>query len=184
MCTTRFLPFKKQEGSSDHVNRLAPLSQAVRDVYRRIAGRTAFCRHLDRPFADIAQGAWYGDAVAAAAEAGIVNGRSDSEFAPNEGITREEMAVMLMRAYAYEHSSAQAAALSVTAKPSTDAQAHAPSVSGPFADASSFSGWAADSIAGAAELGLLSGRDGHVFDPSSGLTRAESAQAVYKLLQL
>ncbi|MDG0809669.1 S-layer homology domain-containing protein [Cohnella rhizosphaerae] len=125
------------------------------------------------PFGDVAPGVWYGDAVAAAAEAGIVNGRSASAFAPNEGITREEMAVMLMRAYDYANADAASAA--------GDAETGA---AAPFADAAAFSGWAAGAIDRAAGLGLLSGRDGRVFDAKSGLTRAESAQALYKLLDL
>ncbi|MFD2330334.1 alpha-amylase family glycosyl hydrolase [Cohnella sp. GCM10020058] len=122
------------------------------------------------PFADVASGAWYEDAVSAAAEAGIVSGRSASAFAPNEGITREEMAVMLMRAYDYADDAGADRVSAAAAEP--------------FADASGFSAWASEAIGRAAGLGLLSGRDGHVFAAKSGLTRAESAQALFRLLGL
>ncbi|MNF14235.1 Endoglucanase precursor [compost metagenome] len=45
--------------------------------------------------------AWYAEAVAAVSGAGIVLGRSADSFAPDQSITREEMAVMIVRAYEY-----------------------------------------------------------------------------------
>ena len=46
-------------------------------------------------FTDTVKGSWYEKAVAWANEMGIVYGVSDTEFAPNSNITREQMAVML-----------------------------------------------------------------------------------------
>ena len=44
-----------------------------------------------------------------------------------------------------------------------------------FADAASVSLWAQDAVAWAAGLGVVSGRDGNIFDPAGGTTRAECA---------
>lgn len=49
------------------------------------------------PFADIPDGLWYTKAVIWAAENGIVNGISATEFAPNAPITREQIATILYR---------------------------------------------------------------------------------------
>lgn len=48
-------------------------------------------------FSDVAESEWYAEAVAWAAESGIVNGVSDTEFAPEDNITREQIAVILYR---------------------------------------------------------------------------------------
>ena len=49
------------------------------------------------PFADVDGGAWYAEAVRWASSEGIVEGVSDTEFAPNEAVTREQFAAILYR---------------------------------------------------------------------------------------
>ena len=44
---------------------------------------------LDDPFSDVAADSWYGTAVYWARANGIVNGVSDTAFAPNQALTRE-----------------------------------------------------------------------------------------------
>ncbi|MBR7032349.1 MAG: S-layer homology domain-containing protein, partial [Clostridia bacterium] len=48
-------------------------------------------------FSDVPAGAWYADAVAWAKSAGVVNGMTETTFAPNAFITREQLATMLFR---------------------------------------------------------------------------------------
>lgn len=49
------------------------------------------------PFSDVPAGEWYTDAVAWAAENGIVNGVGDGKFDPTGNVTREQIAVILCR---------------------------------------------------------------------------------------
>ncbi|MNW63613.1 hypothetical protein D3C74_418360 [compost metagenome] len=56
------------------------------------------------------------------------------------------------------------------------------STSAEFADASSISSWAAVYVNPAVELGLVQGRENNQFAPQAMMTRAESAQVIYKLL--
>lgn len=117
-------------------------------------------------FGDVPQHAWYAGYVDAAVQAGIVTGQGQNTFAPERTISREEMAVMLIRA------------LEVKLGKKTD-----PAAGGsPFADASKVSVWAASSVNAAAELGLIQGKDNHLFDPKGWMTRAEGAQVIYQLL--
>ena len=51
----------------------------------------------DNTFADVDKSEWYADAVAWAAKFGVVSGISETEFAPNSSITREQMAVIIYR---------------------------------------------------------------------------------------
>ena len=48
-------------------------------------------------FSDVSENAWYFDAVSWAASNGITDGVTDTEFAPEENITREQLAVILYR---------------------------------------------------------------------------------------
>ncbi|MDG0795030.1 S-layer homology domain-containing protein [Cohnella ginsengisoli] len=49
-------------------------------------------------FGDVASGSWYAEAVAAAAQAGIVQGEASGRFRPDAPISRQEAAAVLMRA--------------------------------------------------------------------------------------
>lgn len=117
-------------------------------------------------FADVDPGLWYAEAVAAVNEAGIVLGRSKEAFAPNERITREEMAVMIVRAYEHlkgSKSSGESAASS-------------------FSDYSRIQDWAKQAAVAAEQAGLITGRGHQQFAPQATMTRAESAQVLANLL--
>ena len=117
-------------------------------------------------FADVGADKWYSAYVAAASKLGIVKGRNNNTFAPNETINREEMAVMIVRAYEVKMGQEGTAATAEAA----------------FADRGLISEWAAAAVATAAELGLVKGRANNAFVPKGEMTRAESAQAIYNLL--
>lgn len=50
-------------------------------------------------FSDVSSGHWAAGHIAAAQEAGIINGYSDGTFRPGENITRAQIAVMITKAY-------------------------------------------------------------------------------------
>ncbi|KAI7253143.1 hypothetical protein KC345_g11408, partial [Hortaea werneckii] len=116
-------------------------------------------------FADVDSKAWYAEAVAAVNEAGIVFGRSTDVFAPNESITREEMAVMIVRAYEYKQGSKTSEA-----------------AAGSFSDYSRIHDWAKNAASTAEQAGLIKGRGNKQFVPQATMTRAESAQVISNLL--
>ncbi|MNC42540.1 Endo-1,4-beta-xylanase A precursor [compost metagenome] len=117
-------------------------------------------------FNDVPQEAWYAAAVAAATDAGLVTGRSEGGFEPDSTVTRQEMAVMLMRAYEL--------------KAGRQLSGQAEQV---FADAGQIGGWAKEAVAAASAAGLLQGRGDGQFAPREQLTRAESVQVLYNLLK-
>uniref|UniRef100_UPI0013E8CC0C S-layer homology domain-containing protein n=1 Tax=Longirhabdus pacifica TaxID=2305227 RepID=UPI0013E8CC0C len=116
-------------------------------------------------FTDLDNEAWYAEGIAAAFEAGIVNGKSVDTFAPNDDITREEMAVMVMKAYTYLYGEQPAIQEEVT-----------------FADQAGISSWATDYVMFAKNLGLISGKGNNNFKPKDSMTREEAAQVIYNLL--
>ncbi|RXJ01687.1 pullulanase [Anaerobacillus alkaliphilus] len=121
----------------------------------------------DVTFKDIASTKWYASAVAAASQAGIVNGKSATRFAPEETISREEMATMIVRAYEYAQSQQLAEVNDAT-----------------FTDLSNASSWSKDYINQAAHLGLVNGRANNRFAPLGFTQRAESVQVIANLLNL
>ncbi len=114
-------------------------------------------------FADVAGGQWYSEAVAWAAANGVVNGYSDTKFAPNEEITREQLAAIL---YRY----AQFKGLDVSAKGD---------LSG-FADGAAVSGWAQEAMQWAVGAGLLNGNADGTLASAAGATRAEVAMILMR----
>lgn len=54
------------------------------------------------PFADVKQDAYYTEAINAAYAAGVIGGHSEKRFAPNDHLTRGQMAVMMVQAYDLE----------------------------------------------------------------------------------
>ena len=114
-------------------------------------------------FADVAADAWYAEAVAWAYENGIVNGVSDSRFAPDAAITREQLVTILFR----RAGDGARADLSV------------------FPDAGEISGYARDAMSWAVARGLVNGvsRDGAaLLFPRGGATRAQVAAILMRFL--
>ena len=80
-------------------NRFAPNSETTRAqlvtiLYRLEGGPTV---SGDLPFTDVESGTWYTDAILWAAQNNIVNGVSDTEFAPGDDLTRQQLVTILYR---------------------------------------------------------------------------------------
>lgn len=119
------------------------------------------------PFKDIASGKWYAESVQAAYEAGLVQGVSEERFAPEAQITREQMAILIVRAAAYAGRTLEP----VNAGLSGDV------------DKGKVSGWAAASVDQAIQSGLMQGKGNGAFHPQDRVTRAETAQAIWNLVK-
>ena len=109
-------------------------------------------------FDDVASGAWYADAVTWAAENGIVNGVSDTEFAPNVNITREQLAAILYRYAEYN-----------------DYDVSGRDDLSEFTDRSSISSYALDAMRWAVDEGLITGITNTTIEPQGTATRAQAA---------
>ncbi|NEW07565.1 hypothetical protein GK047_16280 [Paenibacillus sp. SYP-B3998] len=111
-------------------------------------------------FSDVAPTNWYAEAVTAAQDAGIVNGTSANKFGPNDTISRQEMATIVIRAYEYLHG-----------KLALDGQYD-------FKDMINADEWALESLQKAKKLGLMSGYVEGDVRPLEKATRAESAKLI------
>jgi subtilisin family serine protease len=130
---------------------------------------TGVSKTSDKTFADVSKSAWYADAVNKAYAAGIIAGLDDAHFAPNETVTREQMALMVMKAY--EHQTGNPLSnINITQEVK-------------FSDEGSVSAWARTFVRLADAKGLMSGRTNGAFDPSQNATRAEAISVIKRLLE-
>ena len=113
-------------------------------------------------FTDVANDAWYADAVIWAYGEGIVSGVGGGKFAPDASITREQLAAMLYRAAG----SPEVQETTLT-----------------FNDASKVSSYAKSAICWAVEEGIVTGKGGNRLDPTGTATRAEVAQMLARFEQ-
>ena len=133
-------------------------AQLVTILYR-IAGEPETSAAI--PFADVADGQWYTKAIVWAAENGIVKGVNETTFAPNDPITREQIAVILYR-YAHEENTEDGKLAS-------------------FPDAKDISGYALEAMNWAVARGLINGSDGKLL-PQDTATRAQIAVILARYL--
>ena len=108
------------------------------------------------PFTDVPAGQYYAEAVAWAAANSIVNGTSETTYAPLNNITREQMAAILYRYAQYKNYDVSGSA---------DLSA--------FTDAASISDYAVSALQWAVDAGLINGKGNGILDPKGSATRAE-----------
>lgn len=118
-------------------------------------------------FFDVESGAWYAGAVNWAALNNIVEGTGYGLFSPSQEITREQMAVMLLRY-------AEAANIQLP-------QANANLT---FTDQGEVSPWAQHAVAIMQASGIVTGRPNGMFDPQATATRAEVAAIFARFIGL
>lgn len=119
-------------------------------------------RTSQHSFGDVHADAWYAGVVEAVAEAGLMIG-DGGKFRPNDRITQEEMAVLVMRAYD------RAGGI----EPEAEDQEQ-------IVIPDDVSSWAADAVTSSIRLGLMDAS----LEPGSQPTRAWSAAVIRRLLDL
>ena len=146
----------------------APNSETTRaqlvTILYRLSGQPA--PSGDSGFSDVETGTWYTDAVAWAAQNGIVNGVSDTQFVPGDDITREQLAVILYRYATYQgYDVSQRADLSG------------------FVDAGTISTYAQEALSWANAQGLVLGFEDDSLRPQGTATRAQIAAVLMRFCQ-
>ncbi|MCL1805156.1 MAG: S-layer homology domain-containing protein [Clostridiales bacterium] len=117
-------------------------------------------------YSDVEEGAYYYDAVNWAASKGVVAGYGGGLFGPEDDITREQMAAILLN---YELSTGN-----IPQDILMDRM---------FADWYSIDDWAKNAVNRLTIQGLLSGKPGNLFDPKGNATRAEFAAILTRYIE-
>ena len=116
-------------------------------------------------FTDVAADQWYANAVKWANAKGIVKGMTETEFAPNLEVTREQMAAMIARYAEYKKLAAETSDVTYT-------------------DDAEVAEYAKDAVKVANKLGILIGNADGSFAPKKNATRAEAAALFVRLLDV
>ena len=142
----------------------APSDLTNRAMFVTVLGRLAKAEETtsSASFEDVVPGSYYERYIAWGAETGVVMGITDTSFAPDDTVTREQMAVFLYRYALY-------AGLDTAIDQS---------VLDSFTDAGDISSWAAEAMAWAVGHGIMQGVGGNRLAPTANATRAEVARVV------
>ena len=117
-------------------------------------------------FADVPADAWYAKAVAWANANGIVQGYDASTFAPDDRITREQLAAIFQRYAGFK-------GMETSGRGDLSQ----------FGDTGALSNWAQEGVSWAVGAGLISGKGDGVLDPQGATTRAEAAVILQRFLE-
>lgn len=144
-----------------------PDGETSRAMLVTILWRMAGKPEADFPlsFGDVEEDTWYTEAVRWATANAIVKGYSQTEFAPEDAITREQLATMLYRYAEYAGYDIN----SGDTEPS-------------FSDLDETSLWAEDAVNWACNQGFIIGKGDGILDPQGGATRAEAAQILLRFM--
>ncbi|WP_410771128.1 alpha-amylase family glycosyl hydrolase [Fontibacillus sp. BL9] len=151
--------------------RFNPKGSVTRGEFAAFLGRTlgldAEGRHFN--LSDVAQDSYYAGYVAELNRLGIVTGYEDGTFRGNQTISREQMATILMKAYAH-----------VTGQTASEV---AGAVDAGFSDLGEASSYAVDSIKAAKALGIINGMGNNAFEPGATSTREQVAAVLIHFME-
>ena len=118
-------------------------------------------------FQDVSSDDWFFESVAWGAENGIILGISDTDFAPNENVSREQTALILSR----------------YAKMKNYYTENYSDLSG-FDDKDAVSSWAIDAMKWANGEGIITGITDSSISPKTSTTRAQAAELLMRFFKL
>ena len=145
-------------------NRFEPDRPVTRAEFAAIISRGLNISTGSGEFKDVASTDWFSQSVYAAANAGLIVGY-DGYFRPDDLITREEMAVIIAKAYAYRGKTAGGGGVDK------------------FIDKGDISQWAYGYVDAVTTEGLVFGKTVDTFVPKDIATRAETTSLIKRLLE-
>lgn len=122
--------------------------------------------YYEQGFNDVKPWNWYAGVVETATKYGFTQGMGDGIFAPDLPVTREQMAVMIVRA-------CNKAGIPLPAGGAIS-----------FGDSYYISSWAREDVSKATAAGLIKGTDKGNFEPQKNATRAEAITVIKRMIEL
>mgnify|MGYP000628822193 CR=1 FL=1 len=148
----------------------SPNTGMTRGMFVTALGRLAGVDPTDYQasmFTDVKEDAYYAPYVNWATKTGVVSGTTDTTFAPDTNISREQMAV-IMKNYATKLGYTIPKTLEVVN----------------FADSAGISSWAKEAVKSMQQAGILAGKTNNCFDPAGTATRAEVATVLRRFVEI
>jgi len=150
-------------------NSFAPNSKITRAQFVTILASISgedMTKYTTSKFNDVKSTDWFASRVSWASDTGIISGVGQNNFAPNENITREQMAVMIVRFAKVMNYN-----LNATVDENT------------FADASKISSYAVEAVKQVQQADIIKGMGNNQFAPKVSATRAEACTMLTKLIK-
>ena len=148
----------------------SPNTAMTRGMFVKTLGRLAnadVSGYKKSSFTDVKNDAYYMVYIEWASKNNIVKGIGDGKFASDQSITREQMAVILQ---------SYAKAIGFTLR-----KVHAENT---FSDSAKISAYAKDAVKQMQMAGVISGKNGNLFDPQGTATRAEVSAVLCRFVEL
>lgn len=148
----------------------SPNMAMTRGMFVTVLGRMAkadVSGYKESSFTDVKEDAYYMGYIEWARESGIIKGTGDGKFAPDQSISREQMAVILVN-YAKTHG---------FKLPKVNEEKA-------FADSDKISAYAKEAVQEMQMSGIINGKDSNLFDPKGMATRAEVSAVLRRFVEL
>lgn len=123
-------------------------------------GGKYFAKESAKKFNDLENIEWAKDSIEIMAGKGIINGKDNNNFRPNDNITRAEYTALITRLLKYEKSNNKL----------------------PFKDVSPYD-WYYKSVQIAYQNKIINGKTETIFDPNGDITRQEMAKIIFNILK-
>ncbi len=150
--------------------KFSPDTAMTRGMFVTALGRLAnadVSGYAKSSFSDVKDDAYYMGYIEWASKNNIVNGVGNGKFAPDQSITREQMAVIM---------SNYAKTIGYTLP-----KVHIENI---FADNSKISTYAKEAVKQMQMVGVISGKNGNLYDPQGTATRAEVSAVLRRFMEL
>lgn len=156
--------YKEGIVSGTSENTFAPSANLTREQFAKVLCilKGIEVKENDK-FDDVEAGTWYAPYIGALSDAGLVSGIIEGTFGVGYNITREDLCVMVYRAFSDK----------IKAEKTKT-----------FTDAASINSYATDAVSALAGAGILNGFADGSFRPQANCTRAEMAKIVYEIAQI
>ncbi|MBQ6756537.1 MAG: S-layer homology domain-containing protein [Oscillospiraceae bacterium] len=148
-------------GPADYTSRAM-----VAQILWNIEGKPASTYEMN--YTDVAEDAWYADAIRWATEKGVVTGYGDGKFGPDDNITREQLAAII---YRYAQSKGQGFTGMWMFRLD-------------YEDAASVSDWASEAMHWMVMKGIIKGQTDKTLAPKRFASRAEIATMIMRYAAL
>ena len=155
------------KGTSDTT--FSPDTDMTRGMFITALGRLAntdVSGYEKSSFTDVKNDAYYMGYIQWASKNSIANGVGNGRFAPDQSITREQMAVIMQN---------YAKAIGITLP-----KIHEENT---FADSIKISAYAKDAVKEMQTAGIINGKNGNLFDPQGRATRAEVSAVLHRFVE-
>ncbi|RXZ83358.1 S-layer homology domain-containing protein [Paenibacillaceae bacterium] len=139
-----------------------PGQTITRAEFTALANRSfGFTEKSEIAFSDVLPANWYYSEVQVGVEAGYITGFQNNTFAPNDVITRQQIAVIVAKLLDLKASDSYVSA---------------------FEDEASIAAWSKDAVAAVADNNIMSGYN-QLFNPTGSATRAEAVVVLFNALK-